>query len=402
MPEILVPLSVDTIPVTLTGTGSAVPFPPPPQRARWQILTGPATGGYSQELAAAQNRKYTRRLEEADDLSFDMSALRDLAEPISPLATDAHLLWTPPGGGTARPLMRGRFGGTGNALDPNTHRLTPTVLDYRAVLDNRQLWSDSQLTWAGIDQAEIVWQLIQQAQTRTGGDLGISKGWTGIYPTGTLRDRTYEAGNKIGERITELSQVINGFDWAITPTSASALRLDVWAPERGTNRGVVFESGGLVTHARREYDIKGYGNALRYTGADGLTPVEIEASDLATRPEGRWDLAFGDTGLITQSALDDRAAWQLEQSQNIEPVYTMRLRPGCWGGPDDFDVGDSARVVIYGGGLEVDTIQRIYEMAFSIDASGVETLEVTTGGPKPDRARKAVSIDRRLKNLELR
>src|SRR5690606_9835308 len=113
--------------------------------------------------------------------------------------------------------------------------------------------------------------------------LGIDKGWTGTSPTGIDRDRTYEAGDSIGQRIQELSEVIDGFDWDISPVSASGLQLDVWHPMRGSDRGVVLIYGGLVAHVQREVNPSDYANALRYTGAEGdeedpgPDPVEIEA-----------------------------------------------------------------------------------------------------------------------------
>lgn len=399
--EIVTPLGLDSFPLTFTGSGSVAASPVPAPRSRWRILIGPPTGGYVSELTAAQARKLTVRLTSPSELAFGINARLPQASSIEEMLTDVHVLWASPESVTHR-LFRGRLGPTGDTGDADQHTLTATVLDYRAMVRRRRLYSDSQLAWTGTDQAEIALGLITQTQARTGGALGISKAWSGVEPTGVDRDRTYVAGDSIGDRIQELSEVIDGFDWDVLPTSPSALALSVWYPERGNDRGVVLEYGGMVSRFTREVQTSEYANAQRYTGADSTTPSELAVSDLATRPEGRWDAVYGDTGLTTQDALDDRAAWQLDQSQAISPTYTLTLRRGTWMGPGHIWLGDRVRVIIQSGRLRVDTSIRVFEMAFTLDADGGEIVEVTVGRPKPDFRRRTTDDERRLKNLERR
>lgn len=392
----------------LTG---APPAPTPPTTApilpvarprnRWQLLAGPATGGHQLSLTEAAGRSMRFKLTEPSECGFTLDGRHPQAAAVEELTTDVHVLWTPASGPT-RILMRGRVGDTGDDLNEAQHTVQFAVLDYRAVLGRRRLYTSSTKTWAATDQAEIAWQLIQQTQTRSGGDLGISKG--SGNPTGIARDRTYEVGDSIGERIQELSEVIDGFDWDITPTSASALALDIWHPQRGTDRGVVLEYGGLVARVRREVNTSEYGNALRYTGKTDppLTAQELEAADIATAAQGRWDLVFGDDGLTTQAALNDRAAWQLSQSQVIRPAYTLTLRQGAWDGPDHIWLGDTVRIVIRSGRLGVDTTARVYEIGIGLGDDGSEAVEVTVGAPRPNFRKRSRLIDRRLTNLERR
>lgn len=391
----------------LTGSGdkaSGIGSIPRP-RLRWQLVVGPASGGHELALTEAKGRRMVFKLTDPHEVSFQLDGRHAQAAAIDELAVDVHVLWTSPAGAT-RILSRGRAGTSGDTLDDRSHTLDATALDYRAVLNRRRLYSDSTLTWAATDQALLAWELVEQTQGRAGGDLGISRGIG--QTTGINRDRIYEAGDSIGERVQELSELIDGFDWEITPASASALHLDIWYPQRGTDRGVVLEYGGLVAKARREVNSSDYGNALRYTGTagddvtPGPTPAELEAADIGTVAQGRWDLVFGDDGLTTQAALDERAAWQILQSQVIRPVYTLTLRPGGWEGPDFLWLGDPVRVVIRSGRLDVDTVLRVYEIAVSLGDSGEETVEVTAGGPKPSYKRRPSLIDRRLTNLERR
>jgi hypothetical protein len=370
---------------------------------RWQFVAGPASGGHELALTEARQRKLVVRLTEPSEASFSLDGRRDQASAVGELSTDLHVLYTPPGGAATVLLYRGRVGATGDSLDADSHTMSVATLDYRAVLNRRILYSNSQLTWTATDQADIARGLLAQTQIRPGGDLGIDPG---TLLTGTTRDRTYEAGDSIGERIQQLSEVIDGFDWDITPTSASGLRLDIFYPQRGVNRAVVLEHGGLVQTVTRNVDPGEYANAIRMTGSDSATtpptPAEREAADIATVAQGRWDKAFGEHTIETQAALDARADWQLAESQVIQPSYTLGLRPGAWEGPDHIWVGDTVRLVIYSGRLSVDTQLRVHELGVDIGDDGTESVSLTVGRPAPDYRRLPRQILRRLTSLERR
>ena len=392
--------------LTLSARGTAdtgIGLPPRP-RTRWQLILGPAEGGHELALTEATNRRYTARLNDNSDLSFQLDGRLPQAADIEELSTDVHLLYTRPDGVTEE-LDRMRVGSTRDQIDENAHQVDVTCLDYRAVLARRRLYSTDTLTYAGVDQAEIAWGLIETTQAQEAGALGISKGWAGTAPTGVTRDRTYEAGDSIGERIQELSETLSGFDWDITPTSASGLRLDVWWPERGTDRSVILLLGGLAASVSREVNPSDYANALRYTGAEGTTPIEREAAFLGEPgnfPQGRWDAVHGDDGLTLQATLSQRAAWQLEQSQVVRPVYTVTLARGGWQGPDHIWLGDTVRLIVPSGRLAVDTTARVHEVEIDLDGDGGEQVTLTLGGPRPSFSRWPSWIDKRLTNLERR
>lgn len=395
--------------LTLTASGRAdtgIGRPPRP-RTRWQLVLGAAGGGHELALTAARSRKYVAKLTESSELTFNIDGRHPQAASIEQLLTDVHLLWTSDAGQT-RILDRTRVGQPRDILTEDSHSLSVDTMDYREVLNRRILYAADVLTWAGTDQAEIAMGLITQTQDRNSGDLGIARGWTGSTPTGILRDRTYEAGDSIGQRIQELSEVIDGFEWDILPASPSALRLDIWYPQRGTQRGVVLEYGGLIASASREESAVDYVNALRYTGGGDPAPAAREYEDprlglaLGGLPQGRWEKAFGDDGLTTDSALRDRAQWQLQESQVIRPTYTVRLRRGAWDGPDHIWIGDTVRLIIRSGRLAVDTSLRVYEVQIDIGDDGQEDITLALGGPRPDYRRRATLLERRITDLERR
>ncbi len=531
------------------GDSDAIEYPVPEPSSRWQILTGPASGGYAQELTAAQDRKLTMRLKDPSELAFGIDGRNHEALSIDELTTDAHVRWTSKTG-VVWNLFRGRIGGSSDTLDADSHKMSVTALDYRALLTRRRLyagrginandsfedglghwtgaggtlelddgqhsdrlksgritpdgvtgttsitsdnfpasagtayrlsgsmrcvtgrtvtleviwknggggtistssitvtleaetwrrvdedavapvgttqfaivflttgtapatdimWLDdaklttyptlaSRLVYSDVEQVDIAWDMVNDTQSRVGGDLGISNAST---PTGELRDRLYAVGDSVGDRIKELGEVQGGFDWDIVPISASALQFVTWHEDRGVSRGVVLEFDGPVVSAQRQVTATEYANALRFTGADTTIPNEKEADDLGTAPQGRFDAVFADTGLTTQDALDGRAHWQLKQSQTVRPTWSVRLRRGYWRGPDHIWLGDPVRLVVYSGRLQVDTILRVHEISFAIDGDGGEDIELTLNGPKIDYRRPPAIADRRLTNLERR
>ena len=381
---------------------------PPRPRTRWQLVLGPASGGHELALTRAQDRRYTARLTDNSDLSFSINGRTPQAAAITELRTDVHLLFTGEDGET-QILDRLRVGSTRDSIEDASHTVEVTCLDYRAVLERRILYGTDTLVFTGEDQTDIAWSLINSTQNHAAGDLGIRKGIITDF-TGVTRDRTYEAGDSIGQRIQELSEVLDGFDWDILPEGASGLAFRAWYPQRGSQRGVVLILGGMVASLTREVNPSDYANAIRYTGAagddenPGPTPVEREAGYLSLEgyPEGRWDAVFGDDSLTTQAALEDRAQWQLAQSQVVTPVYTVRLKRGAWKGPDHIWLGDTVQLVVPSGRLDVTTQQRVYEIAIDMDGDGGESVELTLGGPKPDFRRWPSQIERRLKGLERR
>lgn len=366
--------------------------------ARWQLLARSLADGYMRELTAATGRKLTAKLNDSSELSFAVDGRHGDALILDELAADVHVNYRNERGYWR--LMRGRVGGTQDTVEADKHSMSVAVLDYRAVLKRRFLEPGDTLTFAGVDQAEIAWTLIAEAQAKAGGHLGIVKGWTGTTPTGQLRDRTYEVGDNIGDRIQELSEVIDGFDYDFVPVSQSALAFQVWS-QRGTDRGVVLEYGGAVQKVSRTVDTGNYGNAIRYTGADALVAQQLTAPDVATAPQGRWGAVFGDTNLTTQEALNERAAWQLAQSQVLQPSYSLTLKRGRWWGPDHIWLGDPVRLIVKSGRLNVDTKLRVLEIGIPLEG-GEEQVEITVGAPKPDFRRRPSEVQKRLTKLERR
>jgi hypothetical protein len=333
------------------------------------------------------------------EASFTLDGLDPQAAQFTELASD---LWVYRRG-TPAPLLVGRIAPTSDALDSDRHVVAVTAVDYRAVLRRRRLFTGDTLAWTGTEQALIAWQMIAATQGRAGGNLGITQG--AGQATGVSRTLTYAAGDFIGADIDATAQLDAGFEWSVTPYGAQDLRFDVYFPFQGHDRDVVLEHrSGLVKSISRAVDPSTYANALLVTGDSsvaGLAAVTVEAADIGTRPEGRWDQVIG-TPVKTASGLASRAAWELADAEVIIPAYTIVMQPGAWEGPAHIWTGDTVRVRIRSGRLNVDDRLRVMELAVAVGDDGDERVTLQVGAI-PVRPLKVIADSlRRLRFLETR
>lgn len=371
----------------------------PPAPSRWQFLYGPCQPNWSPagEIVQAQTRSLTLRsgAGNSHEATVDVDGRSSIAALVAELSTDMQVMW----GGQA--LFAGRVVPSQDTLDGDSHRTQFTAQDYREVLRRRAMQGPT--SWSNFDPAFICWELLVFTQLLHGGDLGISQGRG--QSTGTVIDYAVSGGDIIGDQIDQLAQTLAGFDWDITPYSPTDLRLDIWFPRRGTDRGVVLSPGdGTVSSpVTREVDPSTYGNAVYVTGdsAHTLVDQQLEAWNIRTVPGGRWDQVVGTTAK-TQSSLNNRAGWVLQDSQVLVPTWTVPLRPGAWSGPDHIWIGDKVRLRVKSGRLKVNELLNVVEMDFAVSADGVEQLTLTLGRYPFRMHEKIPRALRRISALETR
>lgn len=391
------------------GDPTTIPYIPPAldesAQPDWSFVIGPAAGGMTRELVDATARKITFKLTAPSEASVTLDGDDLAAAEIVELATDLHVLRAPRRGAPRVRLFRGRIGKSSDNVDENGHTCEFPAVDYRELLKRRKLMSGSTISWTGQDQAVIAMALVTQTQNKPGGDLGIVARLGAT--TGVPRDRAYNLGDSIGSKIQELSEVLDGFDWDITSVDPYALVLDIWYPQRGIVRVDPLEYRGAVTSFTRDVDPGEYANAVRLNGTapdgGGAEPAIQEriATDIATRPEGRWDATYGEQ-ITTTPALSERADWRIADAQVVRPSYTLKLRRGFWQGPEHIWLGDSVPAVLMTGRLRVNTSLRVHEIDIEPHKDGGEDVSLTIGAPRPNYRRRAIDIERRLAELERR
>lgn len=396
--------------------------------ADWSFAIGPP-GSITRELNAASSRKVTFSLTEPHEASVVIDGFDLAAREIVELATDLYVFRRRDPEDARELLYRGRIGNTADAMRADGHEVTVPSTSYKGVLQRRLLMTgfasansaytvgDSSGTgrgqrWNQIDQMQIAWELVDGIQQLSNGDLGIVNGVG--QSSGKLRDRTFQMGDSIAEQLDSLSDVIDGFDWDITPTytnGASGLQLDRWYRARGTVRNEVLaflQSGSNLLSVQRQVDSSDFANAIRSKGrapessgsVQGVEPAPVERY-ATPGPEGRWDKLF-DEDSTTAAGLAERADWRVADASLIRPSYTVELKPGVWRGPDHFWLGDTVKLVVQSGRLNVQTDVRVQTIDIAIDDNGDEQVSVTLGYPKKDFKSKLSDIDRRLARLERR
>jgi len=356
--------------------GPALPIDYVAAKPAWHFLYGPPqpAGGITAEIHQAQSMTLTMRTGAGNysQAELDIDGRSGLASQITELLTDVQVVRG------RKLLFAGRVLPTQDTLDSDQHRLSLTALDYRDLLHRRMLLDA--LNFTGSDAGFIAWKLVEKVQGYPGGNLGIRPGRGQV--TGFLQTWSGKISDMIGDDIDQLSQMTPGsFDWDITPYGTSDLRLDIWAGQRGTNKGVVLELGGnLVAQITRNVDPTSYANAVYVTGdgAVAMTPQQLTASDITSRPEGRWDQLIGTTIQLAAS-LTNAAPWYLQDAEVLIPSYSIVLHPGVWDGPDHIWLGDTVTVRIKSGRLLVNDPLQVMEMAFSVSPDNLETLTLTVG-----------------------
>ena len=263
-------------------------------------------------------------------------------------------------------MYRGKVIADPSSLSPARHDMLIASVDYRGLLDVGATVGPTGAVFAGVDQGQIAWDLIDAYQGRPGGARGITEGLGST--SGTTRDRTYDPGAPIGKLIGDLGRVENGFEWEISPL----LELNRWYPRRGQLRGALEWGSDII--AASESGSTRFVNSWVGTGAPETTPIEVTSADVAVDPRGRWESSVGYSSVKEQATLADKLAWLLDESSSIRPEWGLTMRRGWWLGPSVFEMGDTFPLVIDDGVVEIDATYRAVEMSIALGLSDADEV----------------------------
>jgi microcystin-dependent protein len=357
------------------------------QAAAWAwYLVQPGGAVYVGSLVSARSRKLSWQLDGAATASFTMPGGHPETAAIVDLGTD--LVATRDG----RNVFRGRIQASADAYGADSDAVNFTAIDYRGLLGRRLFWASSTLSFRGVDQANIAWQMIADTQAEPGGNLAVTRG--AAPTTGVLRDRDYEAGKPVGEALTQLGDVVGGFDWEIDGN----LAFNLYYPQRGRATGLVLYWGRDITALGRQQDPSKYANAIFYSGGNGTLPVRSEVSSFPPGI-GRWDAAKADPNLVLQQTVTDRAAYELALASDITAAFTITMADGGWD-PAALWVGDQARIIADTGRINVDTTRRILQIDCTLTDDGGESVALTLGDSTSTLSGRLQSYQSRIAALE--
>jgi len=235
-------------------------------------------------------------------------------------------------------------------------------------------------TYTTTDAGQIAWGLINTTQGLTGGNLGITQG---VLQATQNRDRTYY-DELIGEKIIQLTEVINGFDFLITP-SIKINTLGVF--------NVYAKRGSTITDFRLEYG-EGLKNNIqswsrKRTLSDMFNSIVVEGQGLG---DARLTSTESDTALITavgrlegrkqeksitgQATLDQKADEYIRVHKTEQPIYDITLN-NAYNDFGKYDVGDIVPIRIKYGYVDINTTMRIYGIDVRVSDAGEESIKLT-------------------------
>lgn len=233
------------------------------------------------------------------------------------------------------------------------------------------------LAFGAVDAGAIAKTLIDL--TNADGFTGLATSPGLIAPT-VLRDRTFPLGQNIGAAITDLTAVLDGFDFYETfvdgPGATDAF-FNVTAEQGQVLQTAHFEygPGTLSNVAHMERTTMAPQNTILVTGGNGLTSLYSDPTSVATY--GEWWAHSDFATVIEQDTLDAKARALVR----TKPVKTITFVPelgldNCPKPFDDWNLGDTVELYASRGALTENTQLRINGFTIPIDENGYETVAV--------------------------
>lgn len=263
----------------------------------------------------------------------------------------------------------------------------------------------AEITFAGVEQFDIVADLLAHAAAYAGGanigfdDLRFYAPTLGAR-SGVARTETYMAyeRNAIGDVIEKLAALDRGFDfsegveWGGDGRSADRF-LSLWYPRKGADTGVVLEVGAGVT--LKDYSGDAGQGATRGIGigsgaADSRLTVEVVADELEY-PTGVYPLIeYEQTySLDNLDSVDAAIArdFELRHSPGVDTFVLSITGADAVEKLGAIDIGDLAQVVIDDGYYYIDGKHRVTAISAAVNPAGAVSLDVTCMGPSLTPAR---------------
>lgn len=345
------------------------------------------------------------------------------------------------GGGTTTSGTASTYGVSATLLLAGSGGVNPTYTNIGITVDAS---SNPVRTYAaGIDIANVIWDLLKMTQTGTGRTANCNYGVTpstqgfvaGVGNTGILTPTggiSFQPGQNIMDAINQVCAGGDpsngnlptgqqaGADWDIDAN----LSLQVW-PKTTTSQGkhsatfdptapfVLDAPEGNITSFQRTFDLSTYGNYAITAGTSSgsatgsstnakLTTQFVQAVNLPTASEGRW-VRYMSVQAASQTILNQIGAYNLYNINDLNGTYTLNIQPGSWVFTD-CGVGDLVQIFINVGARQVNVIDRLMQLDITSDDDGFDkTIIMTIARPDPhDISQFLGKLYDRLASLELR
>lgn len=405
----------------LAAVATAAPgtYPVPAGRGQWRLIllerdfTGTTQWGQLAlaEIAGATGRRLEQNWNQSATLTFSVDGHSAAASAVAELTTDVLALRWDDQQGRDIPVFRGVVAQSEDQLSEQQHTVTFTCHDYFAMLARRLFTANFSAVNQDQDNVIISMVYVATSASASSGTTLVPGSYlplqvqrvnpdgsrrTGL--SGQLRTRAYYPSTQIGQSISDLAAVINGFDFDVVPTGGQVGGLTynidslrIFYPYQGITRSQpALVYGSSISSLTRSVNSADYANYWRVIGNNGSSDPAAaqlyaeawnsDANNVGQNPIGLWMGADDAADVTIQSTLNDKAAGDLALNGLIVPTYTLSLRPGVysWGA---FNMGDVLPLVVRAGRLNVNTTIRVLGIAYSIGDDGQEDVELTVGRP---------------------
>lgn len=270
--------------------------------------------------------------------------------------------------GTATKVWAGVMVDLSGTLDQKGDRVTVYAKGYLSLFKNRILLADR--TFTATDAGTIAWTLIDESQSLTDGDFGITQG---TIEASINRDRTYDKYKNIYEAIVQLSEVENGFDFEIT----NAKEFNVYYPYRGDDLSTnqILEWGKNIQSISFEHDFTDPANEVTVLGAGQGDAMETSTRvDTALRSDYKLrQMTYSYKDVSGQQFLDDKGDQVLAKHKQVIREYSVTQIPESDPLYTTLQMGDFVRVRVNRGFLQIDDVVRIIKISVKYD-KGLETI----------------------------
>lgn len=290
---------------------------------------GPWNGVATQEITSFDSISVQSNFTDGDTISFSVLGSSPEALEIDELASDVWLM---------SPILQ-RFriiSVVQNWAEDGQNIATVTGVSYKKLLTSRHVRTGG-LTYTGIDQGTIVWNLIQHAQAAVNGNWGIT---LGAVTTGVTRDRTYVEGENIGQLAENLQSVINGLWFDVNADRV----LSAMLPSAFAQFAQPIVLGVNARKIGRNSSAAGFANVAFVDGGDPTVPVWASTVGLASDLRGRWETTRGFPTTTVQSSLQQAAEGELATSNSPLNAWSVEMEPARWLAESQYLPGD--RVIL--------------------------------------------------------
>lgn len=230
-------------------------------------------------------------------------------------------------------------------------------------------------TYTNTDLSTIAMNLINLAQTGTNTSFGVAQG---ALATSRNADRTYDDFKTLKEAIEGLSNlsIQNGIDFEVDAQK----QFSTWYPTRGRQRtDIVFEWGKNIMTFSESLDATNMANQVivlgQGQGTEMLTATRNASSGIQSTYKIRQKTR-SEKSVSIQSTLNDHGDKELSENQTQKQIVSLTTKGNLDPGLGSYSLGDSVRVIVKFGYINIDSYFRVYGIKVRISDEDDEDIEL--------------------------